>query len=936
MEKPLNVGANPHPSNVASSRPLPTGTVTFVMTDIEGSSARWDRYRAAMELAVRRHDALMREAIASHQGHVFKTIGDAFCAAFTRPEDAVAAMFDVQRALGAEDFSAVGGLRVRVAIHTGTADEREADYFGPAVNRVARLLGIGHGGQVLVSGVTGDLVQGSLPPEASLLDLGEHRLKDLSRPEHVYQLLGPDLIATFPPLRSVNALPNNLPRNTTSFVGREAEIAEIARLVEEHQLVTLVGSGGIGKTRTSLHVAAHLLDGSGDGVWFIELAPLASGEYIAPAIAAAMGLTLAADGDPIDNLVRVLKAKRALLVFDNCEHLVEGSAKVIAAIVRGCAEVRVLASSRQALGIGAERTYRLPSLAIPDASQAPLVTAASASQFAAVALFADRARAADDRFTLTDENAPIVADICRRLDGIALAIELAAARVKILSPKQLRDRLDERFRVLTGGSRDVLPRQQTLRALIDWSYDLLNERERALFRRLSIFVNGFSLEGASAAGSADDLDELDIFDVLASLVDKSLVLAEPAGDTVRYRMLESTRAYAREKLEAAGERERSAERHLRFLVGRYRTLGERLEATAREADLSEAFRLERDDVRAALEFALHGDHVSDGAALLAATRWSVWAAGGADHEAISRAEAYLAAISDDETVLRARLWTGISYLAGNQQRKTHAMEAATQAVSDARMSADPGVLRISLRLYAMAAIRLGQYDVAETSLSEAEALPDAPAVERVLHLATRAELNSVRGDKEAAVRSFEEILKAQQSLGNARGAGIATVHLAESLHATSKTGRAIELTRGFLPALHAAGDSNLLHCALANLAAYLVAADQFSDASVIARDLVREVAARNPTSMDIALVLEPLALAVAHGGDSTRAAVLEGYAEAAQRGSGCVRGFTETTSHDRLMALLAERLAPDDLSRALAEGAALAPEAAIALALDES
>jgi predicted ATPase/class 3 adenylate cyclase len=936
MEKPLNVGANPDPSTVAPSRPLPTGTVTFVMTDIEGSSSRWDRDRASMELAVRRHDTLMREAIASHQGHVFKTIGDAFCAAFTRPDDAVAAMFDVQRALGAEDFSAVGGLRVRVAIHTGTADEREADYFGPAVNRVARLLGIGHGGQVLVSGVTGDLVQGSLPPEASLLDLGEHGLKDLSRPEYVYQLLGPGLIATYPPLRSVNALPNNLPRNTTSFVGREAEIAEIAQLVEKHQLVTLVGSGGIGKTRTSLHVAAHLLDGSGDGVWFIELAPLASGEYIAPAIAAAMGLTLAGDGDPIDNLVRVLKAKRTLLVFDNCEHLIDGSAKVIAAVVRGCVEVRVLASSRQALGIGAERTYRMASLALPDVSQAPLLTAASASQFAAVALFADRARAADDRFMLTDENAPVIADICRRLDGIALAIELAAARVKILSPKQLRGRLDERFRVLTGGRRDVLPRQQTLRALIDWSHDLLDERERALFRRLSIFVNGFSLEGASAVGSGDDLDELDVFDVLASLVDKSLVLAEPAGDALRYRMLESTRAYAREKLEAAGERERSAERHLRFLADRYRALDERFEATAREADLVDAFSVERDDIRAALEFALHGDHAMVGAALLAATRLTTWMIGGADQEAMSRAEAYLAAISDDETVLRALLWTEISYLAADQGRRTHAVEAATQAVSYARMSAAPGVLRTSLRVYASAAIRLGQYDVAETSLSEAEALPDAPAVERLFLLATRASLNSFRGDNEAAVRSREEILKVQQSLGNARGGRITTLNLAECLHATNKTGRAIELISGMLPALRAANDSTMLHNAMANLAAYLAAADQFSEASAIARELVREIAARDPTARFVALVLEPLALAVAHGGDSARAAVLEGYAEAAQRGSGFVRGFTETTTHDRLMALLADRLAPDDLSRALAEGAALAPEAAIALALDES
>ena len=302
---------------------LPTGTVTFVFTDIEGSTERWERDRAAMQAAVRRHDEVMRTAIAEHGGQIFKTIGDAFCAAFARPEDAVAAMLDAQRAIAAEDFSAIDGLRVRAAIHTGTADERDGDYFGPAVNRVARLLAIGHGGQILVSGVTTDLVQGALPSQATLRDLGEHRLRDLARPEQVYQLLSPDLVADFPPLRSLDVLPNNLPQQLTSFVGREAEIAEITDLIAVHRLVTLVGSGGVGKTRTSLQVAANLLDGSGDGVWFIELAPLSSGDYIPSTIAQVFGITIPPEGDPVENLTRALKAKHALLVFDNCEHLVE-------------------------------------------------------------------------------------------------------------------------------------------------------------------------------------------------------------------------------------------------------------------------------------------------------------------------------------------------------------------------------------------------------------------------------------------------------------------------------------------------------------------------------------------------------------------------------------------------------------------------------------
>ncbi len=343
----------------------PSGTVTFLFSDIEGSTQRWDRDRAAMQDAVRRHDTLMRTAIAAHHGYVFKTIGDAFCAAFARPEDAVAAILDAQIALGAEDFSQIDGLRVRAAIHTGTADERDGDYFGPAVNRVARLMAIGHGGQVLVSGVTTDLVQGALPTQVSLRDLGEHRLRDLARPEHVYQLVAPDLVADFPPLRSLHVLPNNLPLQLSTFVGREAEIAEITALIEKHRLVTLVGSGGVGKTRLSLQVAANSLDGSGDGVWFIELAPLTSGEYIPSTVAQALGLTLAPEGDPLENLVRALKATHALLVFDNCEHLVEPAARVISAILHGASQVKVLASSRQGLGVAGEATYRVPSLSLP-------------------------------------------------------------------------------------------------------------------------------------------------------------------------------------------------------------------------------------------------------------------------------------------------------------------------------------------------------------------------------------------------------------------------------------------------------------------------------------------------------------------------------------------------------------------------------------------
>jgi predicted ATPase/class 3 adenylate cyclase len=910
----------------------PTGTVTFLFSDIEASTARWDRDRAAMQDTVRRHDALMLAAIARHHGYIFKTIGDAFCAAFARPEDAITAILDAQRALAAEDFSPVDGLRVRAAVHTGTADERDGDYFGPAVNRVARLLAIGHGGQVLVSGACMELLQGELPPQSSLRDLGEHRLKDLARPEQIYQLLAPDLIADFPPLRSLQVLPNNLPLQLTTFVGREAETGAIVALIEQHRLVTLVGSGGVGKTRLSLQVAANLLDGFGDGVWFIELAPLSNGDYIPSTVAQALGLTLVPEGDPVENLVRVLKGKHALIVFDNCEHMVEAAARAISTILHGCPQVTVMASSRQGLGVAGEVTYHVPSLDLPTG----------------FALFVERALAANATFSLSDENAPIVTDICRRLDGIPLAIELAAVRVKMLGVKQLRDRLDERFRVLTGGGRDVLPRQQTLRATIDWSHALLDERERVLFRRLGIFVDGFALEGAVAVGSGEDIDKLDVFDVLASLVDKSLVLAEPEDDAVRYRLLESTRAYALEKLNESfdcaatpgtqddkvrGERGLVAGRHLRYLRDRFAELRERRERTAR-GNLYGALQTELDEVRSALDGALARSEILDGADLLTNLDTS-WQAIGLDAEGMARCGAFLAALPAEQSRLRARLLSALAYFLGNSGHKTRGLELAAQAVEQARMSGDGSPLAELLRRYAESAIFFHRFDDAEGALIEAEAIPGISANLRINLLGTRALLGEFRGDLETAARLREKLREEHRSLGNPRGEQIAAINLAEVEHTRGQTQRAIAIVRETLHAARARTDKSVLALLLSNLAGYLAAADDLPGAAAAARESIGIRAAREPDHVHVAMAIEHLALAVALLGDCGRAATLEGYAAAAFGRHGYEREFTETATHDRLIVFLCKGLAPDELARLNAEGAALTPEAAIALALEE-
>jgi predicted ATPase/class 3 adenylate cyclase len=532
----------------------PSGTVTLLFTDIEGSTRLWETQPDAMAVALGRHDVLMRGSIEGAGGFVFKTVGDAFCAAFSTAGDALAAATAAQRALAAERWPEPVVVRVRMGLHTGACEERDGDYFGPAVNRAARLAAVAHGGQTLISRSTADLVQDSLPDGVALRDLGEHRLKDLGRPEWVFQVDGAGLGHQFPPLRSLDnpALAHNLPAQSASFVGRDHELVEVRVLVEASRLVTLTGAGGSGKTRLALQVAAELLDGSGDGVWLVELAPVFDERAVASTITEALGITSQTGRPALDTLLDALAPQDILLLLDNCEHLICACAKVADALLRGCPQVHLMTTSREPLGIGGESIYRVPSLSLPAPDDGPDPVPQGSD---AVALFLDRAAAQGVDLVLDGETGPLVASICRRLDGMPLAIELAAARLRSLSLADLHDRLDQRFRLLTGGSRSALPRQQTLRATVDWSFSLLNGPEQAVLRRLSVFAEGFDLEAAEAVCGLGDIDLFDITDILGSLVDKSLVVAEAAGGSVRYRLLETIRQFGAEQLVDTGDGE---------------------------------------------------------------------------------------------------------------------------------------------------------------------------------------------------------------------------------------------------------------------------------------------------------------------------------------------------------------------------------------------
>jgi predicted ATPase/class 3 adenylate cyclase len=904
---------------------LPSGTVTFAFTDIEGSTRRWDADPSAMQEALRRHDAHMRAAIAVYDGHVFKTIGDAFCAVFSRPEDALSAMLTVQNTLAAEDFSAVGGLRVRAAVHTGTAEERDRDFFGPAVNRVARLVAIGHGGQVLVSGATAQLVRDVLPLAMSLRDLGEHRLKDLTRPEHVYQLVGPGLFGDFPRLRSLETSSHNLPETLTPLIGREADVAGLTSLLGAHRSVTIVGAGGVGKTRTSLQVAANLLKEYDDGVWLVELAPLTEGESIPSTIAQAVGVSLApGDGSPLDTVVRQLKEKNVLLVVDNCEHLIRPAAKAIAEILRACPAVAVLASSRQALEIRGEQAYRLPSLGFP-ASDAGL-TAVAALQSPAVALFVARAHAADQRFAITDDNAQAIADICRRLDGIPLAIELAAPRVRVMNPRQLRERLDARFRVLTRASHDVLERQQTLRAMIDWSYDLLSERERTYLCRLSVFAGSFTLASASAVAAYEPIDEIEGLQLLGSLVDKSL-LSEvghvPERET-RFRLSETVRSYTLEKFEAREEREVTLRRYASAMLALLEGASANW-ANTPSLPWVEAIEPELENVRDALHWSLTASSdIPLGVRIVIASR-RLWAAVSPREGLRWIAEATERLTPELEGPVIAYL-----YLAEAHMRTSLQQHAAALAAAQRALSASPGLpyemTVAEARGFAGLALAFTgkpaeAIDILEQALNTCQSVGSKHYVAHAFSDLGMA--HSAAGDVLAARSAFREALRVFRVLEYARETTSVAGNLAELEYWSGDVEAAVRLC---VEAVAGTADPRSFARYMANLAAYYVALSRWDEARAVARQVLFLRPRPPRAEIDIAYTIQHLAAIAAlepkaEGQmplEAERAAQLLGFVDAWLERLENERQLTEQREYERVAGALDRIFSPAGFS-ALAE-----------------
>ncbi len=641
---------------------LPTGTVTFLFTDIQGSTRLWQSYPHKMKEALACHDTILREAIEANNGRVFKTVGDSFCAVFDTAMDGLKAALSAQLSINSKKWDLPGPLMVRMALHTGEAEERDQDYYGPALNRVSRLQSIGHGGQTLVSMVTAELIRDMLPEDVSLKDLGDCSLKDLTRPETIFQLVHPDIPSEFPPLKSLDMHPHNLPVQTTQLIGREKELEAVTKMLldENARIVTLTGTGGIGKTRLGLQVAAELIELFKHGVFFVDLVPISDPGLLASVIAQTLKVRETGGRPLLDVVKDYLCDKHILLLLDNFEQIMEAELQVVQ-LLSACPGVRILVTSREPLHVRGEKVFIVPPLQLPEAGQPHLLPVSELSHYEAVCLFIESAAAIKRDFQVTSQNAPAVAEICIRLDGIPLAIELAAARIKLLPPQAILKRLDHRLRLLTAGAHDLPARQQTLRATIDWSYDMLDTAHQMLFRTLAVFAGGFTIEAAEALCSITGTAALDVFNGVESLLDKNLLLLEEIlAWEPRFRMLETIREYGMERLLESSEEERVRQKHAEYYLVLAEAAEPKLNAPEQGIWL-DRLHIEHDNIRAALQWFTKK---KDGEAELRLTGelWRFWQIRGYLTEGRERLKKALTDGLDAPDSLRARALMGAGNL----------------------------------------------------------------------------------------------------------------------------------------------------------------------------------------------------------------------------------------------------------------------------------
>ncbi|MEX0826032.1 MAG: tetratricopeptide repeat protein [Acidimicrobiia bacterium] len=749
--------------------------LTFLFTDIEGSTRLWDLHPQAMKKALSDHDELIRKVVDAHGGKVFKHTGDGALSVFGSAADSLAAAADVARRFSEMVHPDVGALKVRIAVHTGEAEERDDDYFGPALNRTSRLLSVAHGGQVLVSLVTERMAGGSVGDGVAFRDLGEHRLRDLARSEQIFQMDIEGVAGDFPPLRTPDMVPNNLPTLATSFVGRDQEMEEVKKLIRGARVLTVTGVGGAGKTRLSIQAAVELVDEFPGGTWLVELGAITDSDLIDATAADALGVAQPPGRTIRQSIIDHLAGRQALLIVDNCEHLISAAAEFVDDVISGAPEVKVMATSRELLGVSGEVAYGMPSLAMPRRGDTPDL--AELVRYDAVRLFLERAQAGQPNFHMNDAMAPAVTEICRRLDGMPLALELAAARLRTFSPKQIAENLDQRFRLLTGGSRTALPRQQTLSAAIDWSYRLLDPPERRLFERLSVFQGGFTLEAVEDICTDEGLDVLSVLELLPSLVDKSLVAVDSEGDDARYRLLETLRQFARDRLDESGAADEFRRRHAGWFRDMSVEAGKNIRGP-REQEWWQRIDTELDNLRQAMTWAIEGGEPAL-ALEIAGGFWRFWWFKARWSEGVGWLERAVEAAGENAPMhARAQGLLGLGTLLISTERHLDSVPMLEESIELYRRldeeGADPSLL---MHGYSAALINLGaemeglgEYDRAgdlnEQALEVSRRIGDPAGL--AVSLGNLAESAGRSGDIEGARERFKDAIAASRALQSAQ------------------------------------------------------------------------------------------------------------------------------------------------------------------------
>jgi predicted ATPase/class 3 adenylate cyclase len=915
---------------------LPTGTVTFLFTDIEGSTKLWEKGPRSMQIALTRHDALLWEAIEGHGGFVFKTVGDAFCAVFPTALGALKSALAAQRGLFSEAWGdEIGALRARMALHTGTTHERDGDYFGPPVNRVARLLSAGHGGQILLSSSTQELVRDHLPPETHLRDLGERRLKDLSRPERIFQLTAPDLPSEFPPLKTLETHTNNLPLQATPLIGREREVEAVCGLLRspETRLLTLLGTGGTGKTRVGLQVAAELVDDFEDGVFFVPIAAITDPTLVAPTIARALGLSEGGARPAEELLEGYLRDRRTLLLLDNLEQVLE-AAPVVDRLLSTAAGLKILATSRTPLGLYGEYEFPIPPLSLPDPESLPPLE--NLTEYEAVRLFVERARAVRPDFSLAEDNAPAVVEICERLDGLPLAIELAAARIKLLTPQVLLDRLGNRLKILTGGARNLPERQRTLRNAIEWSYELLDEGEKMLFGRLGVFSSGATLEAMEAVCDTEGDLPTDVFEGASSLLDKSLLRQEEgAGGEPRFVMLETIHEFANAKLEGSGEAEAVRRVHAEYFLA----LAEEAEPMlwgAEDAAWLERLEQEHDNMRAALHWAIEHEEGELALRVGGALRW-FWYMEGYYSEGRRWLEVALGKEGPASAEARIKALAGVGFLAVDQGDLDRAEAAADEGLelSTQAGSSSLGTADFKNILGELARLR-GEHQRAARLVQDSLALHQEAGDKLGIawSLGNLANVAGDRGDHERAKQLYEEGLALSRRLGSAELLGAYLISLGSESLLEGEPERAIALNEEAAELFRKRGRRGGLQHILDNLGRATLLRGDYERAETLHKESLR-VSQDLGDKLIASDSLEGLACTAGAQGEAERSAILFGAAEGLREAEGYQQAPRDRSLREPYLAAAHAQIGEATWSAAWEKGRSMEFEDAVVYALEK-